>query len=180
MGCLQLTVHDIFLAAVIDATSISLPIYVFLYFHLNITQKCQIYSARDGRAYVFLLQLNYGFWHGFLICFGSIIILSMLSNFYTNLDTPCAAVSCVVPVCPAGQVAKVPEGESCAVCVCEIEGQTFSQCASDCPRSCDSPPGIVCGPTCRVGCKCPPNQVIDTVNKRCVPLEECPAECKSS
>ena len=172
----------IFLPTAINATSIALPIDVFNLTKLNITQKCQIYShvSENGKAHVFLLRRNCGFWLGMapLMCFG--VELMLTKNFYTNLDTPCAAVSCVVPVCPAGQVAKVPEGESCAVCVCEIERQTFSQCASDCPRSCDSPPGIVCGPTCRVGCKCPPNQVIDTVNKRCVPLEECPAECKSS
>lgn len=88
-------------------------------------------------------------------------------------DPTCAAASCVIPVCPAGQVAKVPEGECCPVCMCEVEGQTFSQCASACPRTCESP-DIFCIALCRPGCRCPPNQVIDTMNKRCVPLEECP------
>ncbi len=57
---------------------------------------------------------------------------------------------------------------------CEIEGQVFSDCASPCPKTCDSDPNQICITLCVQGCTCPPGQVIDTVNNKCVTTDMCP------
>lgn len=92
----------------------------------------------------------------------------------------CSAVICLQPVCRAGEKLVIPEGECCPQCQpieCEIEGQEFSTCASLCPATCNSPIRF-CPLVCVFGCKCPSGQLIDTVNKRCVPADECPSgEC---
>lgn len=94
-------------------------------------------------------------------------------------DVPanCSAVSCLIqPVCEEGEELVVPEGECCPRCqpVCTIKGQTFSLCASLCPRTCNPPLGLACPTVCVEGCKCPSGQVIDTARNMCVPEDECP------
>ena len=89
----------------------------------------------------------------------------------------CSAVLCLLPDCEEGEEAVVPEGECCPQCqpiVCEIEGATPSDCASLCPATCDNSGPLVCPTVCVKGCVCPSGEVIDTVNKKCVPRNECP------
>ena len=115
----------------------------------------------------------------------------------------CSTVLCRNPLCPRGQSPQVPEGQCCPVCVkdgkfylnadavtcenmtvllspctqteCPIRGQVVSDCASACPATCDSDPNQICILVCKQGCTCPPGQVIDTANNRCVERENCPA-----
>ena len=89
----------------------------------------------------------------------------------------CSAVLCLQPVCEEGERSVVPEGQCCPQCqpVCTVEGQIFSDCASRCPRTCNSNPDILCPTVCVSGCTCPSGQVIDTANNRCVPQDECPS-----
>ena len=99
------------------------------------------------------------------------------------LRVDCAAVSCLLPTCAEGEISEVPEGECCPICVpdtseCKIRGQVFSNCASPCPRTCESPHPI-CIALCVKGCKCPTGQVVDTINKRCVRPEKCPPRGES-
>ena len=91
----------------------------------------------------------------------------------------CAAVSCLRPVCKVGEKLEVPRAECCPICVkeCEIVGQTFSRCASPCPRTCENP-NPVCIALCVQGCMCPPGEVVDTAAGRCVPQELCPPRGK--
>ena len=96
-------------------------------------------------------------------------------------DAPdCSAVSCLRPVCGVGEELVVPDGECCPQCqpLCTIKGQTFSFCASRCPRTCNSPP-VFCPAVCVEGCVCPSGQLIDTINNRCVPEDECPSTGKA-
>ena len=91
----------------------------------------------------------------------------------------CSVVLCLRPVCQEDEKLVVPEGKCCPKCQpiqeCEIEGQIPSMCASLCPRTCDGSGPIFCPAVCVVGCVCPSEKpVIDTVNKRCVSLDECP------
>ena len=87
----------------------------------------------------------------------------------------CSAVSCLRPVCKAGEKLEVPQGECCPICVneCEILGQTFSNCASPCPRTCKNP-NPICIALCVQGCMCPSGEVIGTAAGRCVPQTSCP------
>lgn len=88
----------------------------------------------------------------------------------------CSAVNCQQPVCHVGEELVVSEGECCPRCEriqCEIEGQVPSTCASLCPRRCNSPIRL-CPTVCVFGCKCPSGQLIDSINRKCVPPEECP------
>ena len=91
----------------------------------------------------------------------------------------CAAVSCLLPVCKVGEKLEVPRGECCPICVkeCEIVGQTFSRCASPCPRTCENP-NPICIALCVQGCMCPSGEVVDTAAGRCVPQELCPPRGK--
>ena len=91
----------------------------------------------------------------------------------------CSAILCFRPECGEGEELYTPEGECCPLCrpiECEIEGQVFSECAS-CPRTCENPL-VICSTVCRRGCECPSRQVLDTANRRCVPMEKCPQNGK--
>ena len=55
--------------------------------------------------------------------------------------------------------------------VCPIKGQVFQQCRV-CPATCGNP-NPICTLECRPGCGCPPGQVIDEANNRCVPRDQC-------
>ena len=95
-------------------------------------------------------------------------------------DNPdCSAVFCLQPVCEGGEELVVPDGECCPRCqpVCTVKGQTFSSCASRCPRICNSPP-VFCPAVCVEGCTCPSGQLIDTINNRCVSEDKCPSRGK--
>ena len=93
----------------------------------------------------------------------------------------CLAVSCLRPVCDEGEELVTTDGECCPQCqpvVCTVQGQNFSTCASLCPRTCNSPP-VFCPAVCVEGCACPPGQLIDTINNRCVTEDECPSTGKT-
>lgn len=90
-------------------------------------------------------------------------------------NCPGDVVSCTIPDCGIGGMAIV--GACCPVCKCEIKGQRFSKCVSPCQRTCKEP-DKVCSAGCEPGCACRSGEVIDEVNKRCVPPEECPAPGK--
>ena len=65
---------------------------------------------------------------------------------------------------------------------CPIEGQVHQRCQS-CPETCDQRATgevIFCILVCRPGCGCPPGQVIDVENNRCVVEEDCPVTRKSA
>ena len=57
---------------------------------------------------------------------------------------------------------------------CSIKGQVFQQCRT-CPATCSNP-NLICTADCRPGCGCPPGQLIDEQNKRCVPANRCPSK----
>ena len=55
--------------------------------------------------------------------------------------------------------------------VCEIEGQIFLQCGSECPPVCGENKTI-CSDKCVMGCQCPPGTFLHRGSERCV--TECP------
>jgi hypothetical protein len=55
---------------------------------------------------------------------------------------------------------------------CPIEGQVIQSCPA-CPATCDEP-NLECRRLCRQGCGCPPGEVIDETNNRCVLPSQCP------
>ena len=59
---------------------------------------------------------------------------------------------------------------------CENEGAAPVRCAPSCPATCLSPFVVCDSIVCDVPgmCACPDGQVIDEVNNRCVPRDECP------
>ena len=98
-------------------------------------------------------------------------------------DVPdCSTILCQRPLCKKGEELVVPEGECCPQCqpadppVCRVKGQIFTDCASPCPRTCDSNPQLRCPAVCVPGCACPSGQVIDSASNRCVPPDECPSK----
>lgn len=60
---------------------------------------------------------------------------------------------------------------------CEIKGSKPVQCAPSCPATCLSPFVFCDSIVCDIPgmCACPDGQVIDEVNSRCVPRDECPS-----
>ncbi|XP_065920539.1 uncharacterized protein [Dysidea avara] len=60
---------------------------------------------------------------------------------------------------------------------CPIKGQVFQQCRT-CPATCTKP-DLICILLCKPGCGCPPGQLIDTINKKCVKPSQCPIDCSA-
>ena len=60
---------------------------------------------------------------------------------------------------------------------CQVKGALLVKCASGCPATCLNPSVSCFVMICDVPglCECPAGQVVDQVNNRCVPLEECPS-----
>ena len=58
--------------------------------------------------------------------------------------------------------------------LCSVEGATYSECGAACPLTCLTPAILCLIQGCFPGCTCPDGQLIDEVNNRCVPLEQCP------
>jgi len=58
--------------------------------------------------------------------------------------------------------------------LCSVEGATYSECGAACPPTCLTPAILCLIQGCFPGCTCPDGQLIDEVNNRCVPLEQCP------
>ena len=54
----------------------------------------------------------------------------------------------------------------------------FQECKT-CPATCTNP-GLVCTQQCQQGCGCPPGQLIDVTNNRCVQPILCPINCAVS
>ena len=62
--------------------------------------------------------------------------------------------------------------------LCPVEGQVFQRCRT-CPATCSNR-DLVCTLDCVPGCGCPPGQLIDTVNNKCVRPDQCPPDCSVS
>ena len=54
----------------------------------------------------------------------------------------------------------------------------FQECKT-CPATCTNP-GLVCTLQCQRGCGCPPGQLIDVTNNKCVQPILCPNNCAVS
>ena len=65
-----------------------------------------------------------------------------------------------------------------SVLQCPIQGQVVQGCKT-CPATCTNP-GLVCTQQCQKGCGCPPGQLIDETNNRCVQPSQCPIDCSVS
>jgi len=61
---------------------------------------------------------------------------------------------------------------------CTIQGAVFQECKT-CPATCTNP-GLVCTSQCQRGCGCPPGQLIDVINNRCVKPILCLTRCAVS
>ena len=62
--------------------------------------------------------------------------------------------------------------DATATQVCPITGQEFQQCRT-CPATCNNP-DLICTLQCQPGCGCPPGELIDEENNRCVKPGKCP------
>ncbi|KAH9636576.1 hypothetical protein HF086_007005 [Spodoptera exigua] len=54
--------------------------------------------------------------------------------------------------------------------------EEFLSCGTVCPLTCKQPEPLVCGIACGMGCFCKSGYVRDTVNDKCVTLDQCPVE----
>jgi hypothetical protein len=93
----------------------------------------------------------------------------------------CLAVSCAHAHCPEGTTCRATSSQRCRgrycrqfECVCPNEEQTFKECGSTCPSSCDSldHPPEMCTQTCVRGCFCPRGTV--SSGDHCVSPLDCP------
>ena len=63
---------------------------------------------------------------------------------------------------------------------CPIQGQVYQECPP-CYATCSRPFKICPSGICSTpGCGCPAGQVVDTVNKKCVTINQCPNSCAVS
>ncbi|XP_075980688.1 serine protease inhibitor swm-1-like isoform X2 [Anticarsia gemmatalis] len=54
--------------------------------------------------------------------------------------------------------------------------EEFLACGTACPLTCKQPEPLICGLACSMGCFCKSGYVRDTVNDKCVTLDQCPVE----
>ena len=104
-------------------------------------------------------------------------ILSTLTTFLVIAPvwfTGCGSFfSCLC--LPAGKPDSSGSGFTKPDLLCAVEGAVYSECGAACPPSCLAPFLLCLFEGCFPGCMCPEGQLIDGLNNRCVPREQCPS-----
>ncbi|XP_077987316.1 uncharacterized protein LOC144441921 [Glandiceps talaboti] len=96
-------------------------------------------------------------------------------NVGGDCDCFCTAIAAYAYEC---NIHGVPiRWRSQEVCPMQCEGcGDYQACTSACPRTCDNyykPGGGECGEVCVEGCQCPPDEVYDPEENKCIPESDC-------